>query len=327
MIDLSTQTITAPPYADFVLPHWRDARQRGLRCAILTIVGATGPSPRPVGSQLAVSEDGRALGLLSGGCIETALVRDALEAIRQGRNHVERYGEGSRFIDLRLPCGSGLDIYFDVTMPDAIGNGIIEAREGRRPVTLLLDTRAHGHELMPGANAISSGPAMSRFARHYLPACRMVMAGSGATLLSLAHLCHASEIEVEAVTTDRETADSLHASGLAVRHVPRWAGFDWSKLDAWTGLVTLSHEHEDETDILAPALASDAFYVGALGSRRTHDARCRLLREAGAGEDAIARVRGPVGLPIGAASPPEIAIAILAELVAHWRRGPANIGR
>ena len=323
MIDTLTGAIAAPPYADFVLPHWREARGRGLRCAILTIVGSTGPSPRPVGSQLAVSEDGRALGLLSGGCIETSLVRDAVQAIGEGRSHTERYGEGSRFIDLRLPCGSGLDIYFDVAMPDAIGDGILAAREARYPVTLLLDTQAHSHRLLRDRELAAEVSAPGLFSRRYLPACRLTMAGSGAALLSLAHLCRASEIEVDAVTTDRPTADALAEAGFAVRHVPRWTSCDWTGLDPWTGLVILSHEHEEEADILVPALAGDAFYVGALGSRRTHEARCRTLRDAGVDEAAVARIRGPVGLPIGAANPPEIAVSVLAELIEHWRKGPA----
>ncbi len=323
MIDTLTGAIAVPPYADFVLPHWREARARGLRCALLTIIGSTGPSPRPVGSQLSVSEDGGALGLLSGGCIETSLVRDAVRAIGEGRSHVERYGAGSRFIDLRLPCGSGIDIYFDVGLPDAIGEGILAAREERRPVTLLLDAQAHGHRLAPGDRRDVTGTAPGLYARRYLPACRLVMAGSGAILLSLARLCRASEIEIDAVTTDRATADAFAASGLSVSLVPRWASCDWSGIDPWSGLVLLSHEHEEEADILIPALSGHAFYIGALGSRRTHEARRRTLRDAGVDEAAIARVRGPVGLPIGAASPPEIAVSVLAELIDHWRRGPA----
>lgn len=321
MIDILTGAVAIPPYADFVLPHWWDARTRGLRCAILTIVGNNGSAPRPVGSQLAVGEDGGALGLLSGGCIEASLVRDAVRAIHGGRNHVERYGAGSRFIDLRLPCGSGIDIYFDVTMPDAIGEGILAARGRRRPVTVLLDVENHRHRLVQGLVQEDFG---GLFARPYLPACRLVMAGSGAVLLTLAQLCRASEIDAEAVTTDRATADALEAAGFPVRHLPRWASGDWAGLDPWTGLVILSHEHEEEAEILIPALSGEAFYIGALGSRRTHEARCRTLRAAGIDDATIGRVRGPVGLPIGAASPPEIAISILAELIDHWRKGPAR---
>ena len=98
MIDTLTGAIAVPPYADFVLPHWREARARGLRCALLTIIGSTGPSPRPVGSQLSVSEDGGALGLLSGGCIETSLVRDAVRHMGLMLDYVNTVDEARQFI-------------------------------------------------------------------------------------------------------------------------------------------------------------------------------------------------------------------------------------
>lgn len=325
-MDEPADIFPAPAYADFVLPHWQAARQRGQRCALLTIVANTGSSPRPVGSQLAVSEDGRALGLLSGGCIEGSLVRDALSALAAGTNHLERYGAGSRFIDLRLPCGSGIDIYFDVTMPDAVGEGILAARAQRRPVTLLLDMAAQTHRLVPGEVATGRADGGPLFARLYRPGCRLVMAGAGPILPALAALCRVSEIAVEAVTTDPATAGDLAAAAVPVRLVPRWTAVDWADLDRWTGLVLLSHDHDDEAAMLAPALASQAFYVGALGSRKTQNLRRNRLLAAGLEAAAVDRVRGPVGLPIGAATPPEIAVSVLAELIDCWRHGPARSG-
>lgn len=86
----------------------------------------------------------------------------------------------------------------------------------------------------------------------------------------------------------------------------------------------LSHDHDDEADILAPALSSQAFYIGVLGSRKTQANRCALLAAMGCDQQAIARIKGPVGLPISAATPPEIAVSVLAELIAEWRMGPAR---
>ena len=123
---------------------------------------------------------------------------------------------------------------------------------------------------------------------------------------------------------DRTTADSLVAIGVPVQLVTQWKVCDWAGFDRWTGLVLLSHDHDGDADILIPALSGPAFYIGALGSRRTHAMRCNSLRAVAVGEADIARVRGPVGLPIGAATPPEIAVSVLAEVIAAWRSGPAR---
>jgi xanthine dehydrogenase accessory factor len=131
------------------------------------------------------------------------------------------------------------------------------------------------------------------------------------------------EIEVDLVTTDRLTSQLLERQGFAPRRVSTWAQVDWHRLDRWSGAVLLSHDHDDETDTLARILATPAFYVGALGSRRTHARRCDLLRHGGVAEAAIARICGPVGLDLGAVTPPEIAAAILGEIIARWRAGPA----
>ncbi len=324
MENLTIQEVAPPAYTDFVLPFWQAARNDGQRCAILTIIGSTGSSPRPVGSQLAVREDGLTAGLLSGGCIESALVLDALRAIRTRTNYIERYGAGSRFIDLRLPCGSGIDIYFDTAMPDAIGNDILDRLAARQPVNLLIDTINHQHRLMDDTTQHPSQLIAGQYIRNYLPMCKLVIAGSGQILVSLAELCRASEIEVEIATTDRQTLKILQATGFDCQWMPRWSSHDWSALDRWTALAILTHDHDDEADILAPALASNAFYIGALGSRKTQTNRVKSLQAMGLSETTITRIKGPIGIPIGAATPPEIAVSVLAELISHWRQGPAR---
>lgn len=128
--------VPAPAYRDFVLTHWLNWRREGKRCALLTLVAAHGGSPRPVGSQMAVCEDGRNVGLISGGCIEKALVLDAIACMDRGENHVERYGEGSRFKDLRLPCGSGIDIHFDVGLAIETVAAVVDEVQARREAVL-----------------------------------------------------------------------------------------------------------------------------------------------------------------------------------------------
>ncbi len=316
--------LTACPgatYADWVLPFMDQAMEEGQRVALATLVGNTGSSPRPIGSQLAVREDGASIGLISGGCVEPSLVLDALGAIREGRSYVERYGQGSRFIDIRLPCGSGIDVWFDTGMTQGLVRSLIEARSERRPVTLAIDPQSNDRWLM-ACDRAAHEDADGIFLRPYCPPCHIVIAGAGHVMVALAQLCRLSEIEVALISTDRLTCQLLKHHGFRPKEVNAWGQFDWQELDRWSGAVLLSHDHDDEAEILAGILDTEAFYVGALGSRRTHQRRCDLLRHMGVSEESIARINGPVGLDIGAMTPPEIATSILADIIAHWRAHP-----
>lgn len=318
---------TASPgadYADWVLPFLDDAMAQGQRVALATLVGVTGSSPRPIGSQLAVREDGASIGLISGGCVEPSLVIDAVAAMKEARSYKERYGQGSRFIDIRLPCGSGIDVWFDTGLSRDLVSGLIEARAERRPVTLAIDT-VHGDRWLMAGDCGADAKGRGLFLRSYVPPCRIVIAGAGHVMVALAQLCRLSEFEVELISTDRLTCQMLEQHGFGPREVNAWGQFDWQQLDRWSGAVLLSHDHDDEADILAGILDTPAFYIGALGARRTHERRCELLRHIGVSEKALARVNGPIGLDIGAMTPPEIAASILAEIIANWRAPPSNL--
>lgn len=287
--------IPAPQYQEFVLPQWLAWRREGKACALLTLVRATGGSPRPVGSQMVVCETGESRGYLSGGCIERALVLDALTAIEAGRDHVERYGEGSRFADLRLPCGSGIDIHFDVTRPVAEIARVVSTVQRRQSATLVLA----GYE------------------KQYRPALRLVLIGQGPILYFMARGAVPLGMEVIAVSPDDDARHSL--SGFDVRPLPDPHSFDISLLDGETALVVLFHDHDYEPELLRAALATPAFYIGALGSRKAQAQRLDRLAEMGLGAEACTRIHGPVGLDIGGLTPPEIALSALAEIIRCYR--------
>lgn len=130
-------------YTDWVLPFLGDALARGKRVALVTLVGVTGSSPRPLGSQLGVCEDGSSVGVISGDCVEPSLVLDAVKAISEQTCRIERYGHGSRFIDSRLPCGSAIDVYTDIGLTRDLVNDLLTARAQRVPVALTIDMRHH----------------------------------------------------------------------------------------------------------------------------------------------------------------------------------------
>jgi xanthine dehydrogenase accessory factor len=150
---------------------------------------------------------------------------------------------------------------------------------------------------------------------------RIWAVGKGPLVPLLAQLGSAAEFEVIVYSSEKETLDMARPHAHEAHALTTADGFDCGPLDAWTAFVSVFHEHEWDPPILDKALASRAFYVGALGSKRTAEQRRETLHEMGLADDVIARLHGPVGLDLGARSPPEIALAILAQIVKVRRRG------
>ncbi len=284
--------IDAPVYKDFVLDDLRAWRDEGLRTALLTLVQIDGRSPRPLGSQIAVAEDGQAAGAITGGCAERALVLDALAAIDRGENYIELYGEGSRFRDILLPCGSGLHVHFDVNLTDGALDAVLMAYHNRQ------------------ISRLQCGP----YLHTYLPQCRLVVVGQGPVAVTVAQVAAQMEMAVEIFSPDTTVLQAVGG-----RRLTGLADFDMGLLDTHTALAMIFHDHGFEPDILRHAIASQAFFIGALGSRPTHERRLESLRAMGATEPQLARIHGPIGLDVGAKTPPEIALSVVAQVVSAWR--------
>ncbi|HVZ30073.1 MAG TPA: XdhC family protein [Asticcacaulis sp.] len=296
-----------PPvvYRDFVLDRLLDWRAAGRGTALLTLVDATGASPRPVGSQMAVNDAGESLGLITGGCAEGALIHDTLDAMAKGQSRTEIYGEGSRYMDIRLPCGSGLKVRIEIEPDEAALRAVLAARQARRLSKLEIDT----------------GEGV--YVRHYRPECRLVVAGRGPIVGALTQL--APVVEMAAVVYSPDSVMPSDSDALTALPLRSPQDFDGADLDAFTALILLFHDHSFEPDILAKGLCSEAFYIGALGSRKAHAQRLETLSAMGFSPSDLARIDGPAGLPIGARTPPEIALSILARAVAGWREDMAGV--
>lgn len=306
-------------YASEVLPQLRDWRREGQRTALVTLISALGSTPRPVGSQVAVNESGESLGLLTGGCADAAIVAEAQAAIATGSNRSLRFGEGSPFLDVKLPCGSGIDVHIDVSLSDADLQMLLDAQARRLPASMLIDRASNAVTVQLGLNTAADSPLS--FRRAFLPATRIAILGKGPLCVLLASLAKIAEFEVVLMSPDSDTvaASRIHASIAHCLTTPE--AFAYEGFDAWTAVVSLFHDHDWEPPILKQALGSHCFYVGALGSRKTHAARLELLRMAGCSEASLRRIHGPVGLNIGALSPPEIAVSIIAEVIQVLRKG------
>ncbi len=322
MLEMQTQRAGAGapalPFTEDVLPWLQAWRAEGLKAALVTLVGIEGTSPRPLGSQMAVCEDGRAAGVITGGCAQAAIILEAQSALADGRPRLVRYGVGSPYIDIKLPCGAGIDVYVDPTVGDGDVALVTDAVAARACAEMVIDLEAERTACRTGMHGQSQAERDgSRLIRRYAPAQRLVIAGKGPIAASLARLGAEAAFETVLLSPEPETLELGRAPSVAARPLMRADDFEADTLDAWTALVLLFHDHEWEPPILAKALQTPCGYIGALGSRRTHGERLDALRAMGCPDDQTARIHGPVGLAIGAKSPPAIAVAILAQIVGH----------
>jgi xanthine dehydrogenase accessory factor len=265
--------------------------REGVAGVLVTLVGIEGTSSRAIGTQMAVLADGRQIGSFSGGCVEQAIVSEALEVLAEGTPRTVRYGIGSRYIDVRLPCGGGIDLLF-TPEPDTTRVADALARiDRRRPAQL----------------------ALGDHVQRYAPSLRLVALGHGEDLLALVRLARAFDIEVCAYApAEYAIADESVLPMITRTQLPAIAG------DAWTAIVFVFHDRDWEECLLPQALALPAFYHGAVGSRRTHHDRIERLRAAGVPKSQIDALRGSIGLIPATRNPATLALSIVAELVQDY---------
>lgn len=257
--------------------------QGGQKVALLTLVNIEGNAPYPIGTQMLVTEEGVHCGQITGGCAELALSSQAKELIAAQRNTVERYGLNSKYFDIQLPCGSGIDVHFEVGLQRSEVEQMLESLRNRIPLQRQIDCDGF------------------TYCKTYLPNERVLLCGQGPIKTSFIELA------------SRAGFDVLDAQQGAKLEIADYA-------DRYTALVSLFHEHDYEIDIFSQALEYDLFYFGALGSRKTHANRVTQLEQRGVAKSKIDKIHGPIGLDIGAVSPAQIAIAILAELIASMNQ-------
>lgn len=299
------------------------ARQaEGVPCALVTLVGIEGGSSRSVGSQMAVAADGRRIGSFSGGCVEDAVATEALEALDDGWGRVVRYGAGSPYIDIRLPCGGGIDLLFTPRPDPAVVSVALATLDQRDAVALTLD--CDGVTLAPSAEPVAwDGRALTHA---YQPPLRIHAFGQGEDLSAFARLGSAFGAEIHALTPDADTQALLAAEGIAVTPLLSRNTLPPFTSDSWSAIVFLFHGRDWEEFLMPQALALPAFYHGAIGSRRTHAARLDALVAAGVRTEAILALRGHIGLIPATRDPATLALSILGEIVAdynalaHWSK-------
>ena len=297
--------------------------RRNEACALVTLVGLHGAAPRRIGAQMAVTAGGEVAGSFSGGCLDWSVIEEARRALDEGESRRVRYGEDSPYVDIVLPCGSGLDLQFDGAVPAATVDAIAQAIARRSPFALHWRDPASPPtcvaDAMPAADADTDAVVVQR-----MPALRLVLAGAGDTLLAMCRMARAAEIAVIALSPERDLQAPLEALGvdlhvLQAQHALPPPAFDAHTFDAWTAAITLFHDHDWELPFLQRALDSDACLVGAMGSPRAQALRLERLQALGVDAASLARLRSPLGLLPRARDPQELAVSILAEAMQAYR--------
>lgn len=336
---------------DAVLEEARRWHDEGKGAALATVIATWGSSPRPVGSQLAVSGDGRFVGSVSGGCVEGAVVLLAREVIAEGAPRTVEFGVGDEEAwAVGLACGGRVEIYVEraggPAYPAATLARLLDACRGRRPPVARLVDLENGEESLVEPDGRTSGralpdaaaaaarrairlersalvPGTQLFVRAYNPPARLIIVGATHIAQSLAPMARLAGYGVAIVDPRQAFAAPERFPGFPL--LPDWpeAAFAALAPDGRTAVVTLAHDPKVDDRALKLALESPAFYVGALGSRNNQERRLERLRAAGVPEQSLKRIHGPVGLAIGALSPAEIAVAILAEITKARRLGEA----
>jgi xanthine dehydrogenase accessory factor len=291
-------------------------RARGDRVALATVVAARRSAPRPVGSKLAVSERGELYGSVSGGCVESDVAVQAAQVIAEGTPRLLTYGiDDEQAWSVGLPCGGEIDVFVERFEDELALEGVT--------LTVLEGPRA-GERCGVPLDAVGRGPSRvleldgeTVFAEVFAPPPRLVVVGATDT---------AEELTRAARAVGWRTAVADPRPGLVTRErlpspdelVVAWPDEALERLapDADTAVVVLTHEERLDVPALTAALASEAFYVGAIGSRRTQEKRRGRLLEAGVDEGELERLAGPAGLDLGASTPAETAVSILAEVLA-----------
>ena len=319
-------------------------RREGQKAALATVLRTWGSSPRQPGSQLAVSEIGEFVGSVSGGCVEGAVIHEARDVMASGRPRTLEYGVSDEDAwAVGLACGGRVAIYVESVAEESQLERLLQDRaEGRAVVvaTRLADaTRWVLHplddpsapvsrELLEAASGcvtldrsqVVDVPEGEVFLQVVNPPLRLVIVGAVHIAQFLAPMAALAGFEVTVVDPRRAFATELRLPG--VRLVHGWPEEELGRLgiDHRTAVVTLSHDPKLDDPALEATLASPAFYLGALGSRRTHARRVERLRAKGLADAMIERIHAPVGLDLGAVTPAEIAVSVLAEVVGRLRR-------
>ncbi len=311
--------------------------KRGKRFAIATVISTWGSSPRPVGSQMLVTSDNEIIGSVSGGCIEHSVIHESIGIINGALPKVLHFGVGDeKAWEVGLTCGGKISVYVedDKSIVNLLKK-MISAIKNREEFTILKNIKSHENFLYFQANNKICGVNKNNFVKDfrfqdiekgiskdkqwfvtsYLPETKIVIVGAVHITQYLANLCNICGFSVD-IIDPRETFATKKRFKIG-KLINQWPDeyFQENTIDTNTAIVTLTHDPKLDDPAIYNALNSSAFYIGCLGSRKTHSSRINRLKKKGFTKKEIERINGPVGLDIFAKRPSEIAISIIAQII------------
>lgn len=283
----------------------RDWDNEGRKMALATVVKTWGSSPRPVGSHLVIDADGHMEGSVSGGCVDGVVVTSAHDCINSGVGELLKFEVATdQAWEVGLSCGGEVHILVE------------PLNDIDKKAAFLLDGDPNDVRELKSETEISPGEF---FTHVYKPSLKMIVVG--AVHISQALVRMAETLDIDVTLVDPRTAYASEERFPGIKFLTDWPDEALEKIgiNASTALVTLSHDPKLDDPALEIAMRSDAFYIAALGSRKTQKQRRERLRDKGFTAAEIARIHGPAGLDIGGLEPAEIALSILAELISIRR--------
>jgi xanthine dehydrogenase accessory factor len=302
-----------------VLKKADEWQRDGRRVVLGTIVRTWGSAPRPVGSLVAIRDDGLVVGSVSGGCIEDDLVdRVRARALAADKPQRVKYGVTAEdAFKFGLPCGGTLELVVEPIGPQSLLGALLERVTAGRQTVRRLDMATGRVTLEEGTGRDVLRANEAELITVHGPRLRLLIIGAGQLTHYLAQMALACDYSVTICDPREEYADGWLVPGTQlVRTMPDDTVVEM-KPDANTAIVALTHDPKLDDLALIEALKSDAFYVGAIGSQKNQAARKKRLLEFGVTVAQTERLHGPVGLKNGARTPPEIAVSIMAELTAQ----------
>jgi len=318
--------------------------EQGREIALATVIATWGSSPRPVGSQMVVDGNGNFEGSVSGGCIEGEVIAEALEVIQEGDSRILSFGvTNEQAWDSGLACGGKVDVWVSkATEQGAILKKLKNLLENRTTVSLIADLETGDKMFAPphGSESVANLPFYMEngatdlfgkkdgvvlesdgrrfFLHRFVQEPRLIIVGAVHISMALSRIARIAGYEVVIIDPRKAFATVERFPHVKLRE--EWPDEAMKDITVCskTAVVVLTHDPKIDDPALMEALSSNAFYVGALGSTRTHADRLVRLEMNGITKESLQRIHAPVGLSIGAKSPQEIAISIMAEIVQEW---------
>ena len=289
----------------------------GERLAVATAVSIDGSAPRTVGTSMAVTDDGTVIGSISGGCVEGAVYESCRQVLDDGAAQLDTFGfSDETAFEVGLSCGGRIEVLARLVTADDVVTvaALREAAAGREAVAHVVVGPVRTGDVVASPDDCEG---LRVFSERSVPPPRLLVFGAVEFAVAL---CNAGAVLGYRVTVcdPRPVFLTRERFPAAEQVVVEWPPnyLARTEIDERTVVAVLSHDERFDADLVAAALASPAVYVGAMGSRTTHDRRVASLRERGVDEEALARLHSPIGLDLGASTPEETAVSILAEVLA-----------